>query len=84
MGGSAVKRSQNDIILDMLMRGDVVSPVTALNRAGCFRLAARIFDLRAAGNTIHESRHPDGYACYFMVPEVFAEPERLLSWRPQA
>ena len=74
------KISQADAILAMLMRGDVVNPMTALLKVGCFRLAARIYDLRKAGNVIHEARQPDGYACYFMVPEMYSELEQRYQW----
>jgi hypothetical protein len=44
--------SQNKHILAMLKRGPV-TPLDALSEAGCFRLAARIYDLRDAGHQIN-------------------------------
>jgi hypothetical protein len=43
--------SQSSQILDMLQRGPVTA-MDALNKAGCFRLAARINDLRRDGHNI--------------------------------
>lgn len=44
--------SQNKTILQMLLDGMNVTPMDALNACGCFRLSARIFDLRAKGYDI--------------------------------
>lgn len=46
--------TQKDLILDMLKRwGDAgVTPAEALAEVGCFRLAARIAELRAEGHNI--------------------------------
>lgn len=44
-------RSQCDRLLSRLERGPV-DPMVALNDLGCFRLAARIRDLRDAGHKI--------------------------------
>lgn len=43
--------SQNHAILSHLKRGPI-TPLDALERYGCFRLAARIRDLRDAGHNI--------------------------------
>ena len=43
--------SQNHAILSHLKRGPI-TPLDALERYGCFRLAARIRDLRDAGHKI--------------------------------
>ena len=43
--------SQTQWILNRLKQGPI-SPIDALNGCGCFRLAARIADLRAAGHDI--------------------------------
>lgn len=43
--------SQSTQILDMLKRGPVTA-LDALQQAGCFRLAARIAELRQAGHHI--------------------------------
>ena len=60
--------SQNDKVLDMLRRGPV-TPFEALTEAGCFRLAARVGELRDQGYEIHtELRVADGkrYAVYHL------------------
>lgn len=44
--------SQNAIILNELKRGAHITPMDALRLCGCFRLSARIKDLRDAGNRI--------------------------------
>ena len=43
--------SQNKVILRMLEFGSV-TPLDALEMAGCFRLSARIYDLRQMGHDI--------------------------------
>lgn len=44
--------SQSDSILQVLERGLAITPIGALRRFGCLRLAARIQDLRARGYNI--------------------------------
>lgn len=44
--------SQNLKILDALKKGARITPMDALRRFGCFRLSARIADLRMAGHKI--------------------------------
>ncbi len=44
--------SQSDAILDALKRGETLTPLDALRRFGCFRLGARIWDLKKAGHEI--------------------------------
>jgi hypothetical protein len=46
-------KSQSQKILSYLQSGKSITPITALNKFGCFRLAARISDLRKEGHTIH-------------------------------
>ena len=43
---------QNRAILNYLESGGSLSPIEALNKFQCFRLAARIRDLRKAGHDI--------------------------------
>jgi hypothetical protein len=43
--------TQNDWVLDALKRGPV-TPMDALKGIGCFRLSARVLDLRRAGHNI--------------------------------
>jgi len=44
--------SQNKQIADYLNKGKKLTPIDALTKFGCFRLAARIADLRASGMNI--------------------------------
>ena len=44
--------SQTSIILSHIKRYGSITPLTALDRYGCFRLAARISDLRNQGHKI--------------------------------
>lgn len=45
-------KSQNEQILTYLSKGKGITPIQALNKFGCFRLAARISDLREQGHKI--------------------------------
>lgn len=49
-------QSQNEWVLAALQRGPL-TPLDALDGCGCFRLAARIKDLRDAGHDIHTTDH---------------------------
>ena len=44
--------SQNKQILNYLLSGKKLTPITALNKFGCFRLSARILDLRKEGHNL--------------------------------
>lgn len=44
--------SQCKQILSHLQAGNTISPIGALERFGCFRLSARIYDLREQGHDI--------------------------------
>lgn len=46
------KKTQSEKILTYLSKGKGLTPIDALNKFGCFRLAARIADLRSQGYTI--------------------------------
>ena len=52
-------RSQSDMILTRLRRGHSITPIEALRLYGCFRLAARIGELREAGYTIQTEWEKD-------------------------
>lgn len=41
-----IKQSQSKLILAYLMTGETLTPIEALNMFGCFRLGARIYDLK--------------------------------------
>ena len=44
--------SQNQEILKHLKEGKTITPLDALREFGCFRLAARVYDLRLKGYDI--------------------------------
>ena len=46
------KLTQNQQILEYLKSGKSLTPLIALEKFGCFRLSARIFNLREEGNAI--------------------------------
>lgn len=54
--------SQSDEILAALERGERITPLDALNQFRCFRLAARVAELRKAGHPIEtrDVRLPNG------------------------
>lgn len=52
--------SQESQILAYLKTGHVITPMSALREFGCFRLSARIYDLRDAGHDIHCDNLPVG------------------------
>lgn len=46
-------KSQNERILKFLKTGRTLTPISALSLFNCFRLAARVSDLRKEGHTIY-------------------------------
>ena len=44
--------SQTDMVLGYLQKGKTLTPMEALDKFGCFRLAARVHDLRNSGHNI--------------------------------
>ena len=59
--------TQKQAILTALKRRQRLTPLDALRRFGCFRLAARIADLRADGLNIVTSIK-NGHAVYSLKP----------------
>ena len=58
-------KSQAQFILEALQTGKSITPMDALNRWGCFRLGARVYDLRRKGYEIENVGRDDvNYACY--------------------
>ena len=47
-----MRDTQNDLILTWLRSGRPLTPIDALREFGCFRLAARIRELREQGEPI--------------------------------
>lgn len=58
--------SQKSAILRALKKRQALTPLDALHRWGCFRLAARVAELRQEGHSIHTQLR-DGIAVYRMV-----------------
>ena len=55
--------TQTETILAHLQSGGSITPIDALRLYGCFRLAARIKDLRDSGHKVHtdgDCKHDDG------------------------
>ena len=64
-----MKKAQNDLILKALKKGSRITPIDALKRFGCFRLSARIADLRKSGHNIKTRMVVNGekhFAEYYM------------------
>lgn len=52
--------SQNAAILNHLKKVGPITPMEALSKYGCFRLASRIYDLRMLGHDISMVKIPVG------------------------
>ena len=64
--------SQEREILHYLKDGNTLTPIDALNKFGCFRLGARIMDLKKEGHNIVNDWESSGgkkYAKYRLIPE---------------
>lgn len=62
--------SQKKAILDYLMKGKPLTPIEALNKFGCFRLSARIKELRDEGFYIITKQievNGSRFAQYFLI-----------------
>jgi len=59
--------TQKEQIIRHLKLYQQITPMDALNDYGCFRLAARVYDLRKDGHLIEEERHEGGYSVYRMA-----------------
>lgn len=62
--------AQIDLILDYMRRRGSITPMIALKEFGCFRLGARIWDLRQRGHLINAvliSRGGKRFAAYSLV-----------------
>jgi|HubBroStandDraft_4_1064222.scaffolds.fasta_scaffold81941_5 hypothetical protein len=73
-----MSKTHNGQILELLKRGESITPIDALQMFGCFRLGARIFDLRHGKydgvkydiEEISEKRDGKRYARYRMRPSL--------------
>lgn len=74
------KTTQEGWILDRLQSGERLTPIDALNGCGCFRLAARIHDLRESGHDITTTDHelPNGkhVAMYHLTTQPLHEQQK--------
>lgn len=73
-------KSQAELILEHLRQGNTITPIEALQKFGCFRLGARIWDLKDAGhNIITETEESEGkrYAKYKLL--ISTKQESLFS-----
>lgn len=66
--------SQEDQILEHLVLGNEITPIDALQKFGCFRLGARIWDLKQKGFQIESKLKNDEvtgkhYSVYFIPKE---------------
>ena len=62
--------TQNQNIANYLNKGKAITPIQALNKFNCFRLAARISDLRNDGmkiNTKIVTKEGKSYASYSII-----------------
>jgi hypothetical protein len=62
--------SQNNEILAYLAKGRSITPMDALEKFGCFRLASRINELRNDGHKIHRIMKERGgkrFASYYLI-----------------
>lgn len=60
-------KTQEELITDHLLSGKTLTPLEALEKFGCFRLAARIHEIRRAINVrVDRLSLPNGksVACY--------------------
>ncbi len=46
------RASQSQRILDFMLAGNRIDPMTALTMFGCFRLGGRIYDLKKLGHPV--------------------------------
>ena len=46
-------RSQTDLILEWMLAGHTITPLEALEKFKCFRLGARIADIKAKGYLVY-------------------------------
>jgi hypothetical protein len=63
-------KSQKEQILARLQFGQSITPIQALELYGCFRLGARIYDLRKAGHNIVSTLAHNGkkqYSIYKLI-----------------
>ena len=50
---SKTSKSQTDLILEWMLAGNSITPLEALEKFKCFRLGARIADIKARGYLVY-------------------------------
>lgn len=68
------KASQKEMILEYLQLGNPITPLEALRHFGCFRLGARIADIKKDGHVIRtemvtDKRTGKRYASYSLIEQ---------------
>jgi len=69
-------QTQKEAILRHLQSGGTITPLEALELYGCYRLGARIWELRDEGYTIQSENVKQGkktFASYKLIVPVHAE-----------
>ena len=65
--------TQEDLLLQHMLQGNSITPLDAFQKFGCFRLGARIYDLKRQGHDIRSETitGPNGkrYARYTLIPK---------------
>ena len=61
------KKSQKQLVLEALLKGDMITPMDALNKFGCFRLGSIINRLRERYDIITRIPKGKSYAQYYLV-----------------
>jgi hypothetical protein len=71
-------KTQNEMILSDLKKGIIIDPMYALKKYGCFRLAARIDELRAHWNikTIMVNSNGKRYGKYKLIRKLPSDSRR--------
>lgn len=72
-----VAQTQRDLILSHLKQGAALTQVEALNLFGCMRLAARIEELRDAGEPIVTERIVEGDRTFARYRRIASLPRKL-------
>lgn len=72
-------KTQNQMIREHLEAGHKITPLEALNMFGCFRLGARIADLKKQGmhietEIVHDKSTGKHWASYYVPREVQEKP----------
>jgi len=65
-------KTQKEQILNLLKRGRKITPLDALKKFGCFRLGARIWELKKEGYEIESQfvyKNDKRFSQYFMRTE---------------